>query len=275
MIDFFGLSQDEARLRAPEAFQRVLDRVKPERDRNRRESRRLRWWLFSENMVQMRAAVKGLHRFIATPETSKHRVFVFVPGGTILEHPTLAIGLSDSSCLGILSSRTHVRWALATGGRLGVGNDPRYNKRLCFETFPFPECRNEVSSNIRDLGEELDAHRKRQQALHPSLTLTSAYNVLEILRAGEVLTAKERAVHEQGLVSVLAKIHDQLDERCSTPTDGRTSRRPLSANPAAPPPTATSPPNRPRPRRSSRASRRAKRRTRRGGTSRPGSLASP
>ncbi|WP_369690176.1 hypothetical protein [Ectopseudomonas oleovorans] len=29
---------------------------------------------------------------------------------------------------------------MAAGGRLGVGNDPRYNKTRCFETFPFPDA---------------------------------------------------------------------------------------------------------------------------------------
>ena len=37
------------------------------------------------------------------------------------------------------------------------------------------------------------------------------YNVLEKLRAGAELTAKERVIHEQGLVSVLKQIHDELD----------------------------------------------------------------
>lgn len=37
------------------------------------------------------------------------------------------------------------------------------------------------------------------------------YNVLEKLRSGEELTAKERVIHEQGLVSVLKQIHDELD----------------------------------------------------------------
>lgn len=37
------------------------------------------------------------------------------------------------------------------------------------------------------------------------------YNVLEKLRAGEALSAKERAIHDQGLVSVLRQIHDDLD----------------------------------------------------------------
>jgi hypothetical protein len=41
--------------------------------------------------------------------------------------------------------------------------------------------------------------------------MTGMYNVLEKLRAGEPLTAKEKTIHEQGLVSVLKQIHDDLD----------------------------------------------------------------
>jgi hypothetical protein len=64
--------------------------------------------------------------------------------------------------------------------------------------------------HIGQLGEQLDAHRKRQQALHPKLTLTDMYNVLEKLRSGEDLSAKDKTIHDQGLVSVLRQIHDDL-----------------------------------------------------------------
>ena len=37
------------------------------------------------------------------------------------------------------------------------------------------------------------------------------YNVLEKLRSGEALTAKDKVIHEQGLVSVLKMLHDDLD----------------------------------------------------------------
>jgi hypothetical protein len=123
----------------------------------------------------------------------------------------VSIALDDAYFLGVLSSRIHVCWALAVGGRLGVGNDPRYNKTRCFETFPFPECDAPPAHRTRELAEQLDAHRKRQQAAHPGLTMTGMYNVLEKLRSGEALTAKEKAIHEQGLVSVLRQIHDDLD----------------------------------------------------------------
>jgi hypothetical protein len=37
------------------------------------------------------------------------------------------------------------------------------------------------------------------------------YNVLEKLRSGAPLTAKEKTIHEHGLVSVLKTLHDELD----------------------------------------------------------------
>lgn len=68
-----------------------------------------------------------------------------------------------------------------------------------------------MKNRVRELGEQIDAHRKRQQTEHPTLTLTGTYNVLEKLREGEALSKKEKTIHEQGLVSVLRQLHDDLD----------------------------------------------------------------
>ena len=92
-----------------------------------------------------------------------------------------------------------------------MGNDPRYNKTRCFETFPFPDATDEQAACIHSLAEQIDAHRKRQQEQHPDLTLTGMYNVLEKLRAGEPLNGKDKAIHQQGLVSILKEFHDDLD----------------------------------------------------------------
>lgn len=113
--------------------------------------------------------------------------------------------------LGVLSSKIHVCWALAAGGRLGVGNDPRYNKTVCFDPFPFPPATGAQKEKIRALAERLHEHRASRQALHPSLTLTGMYNVLEALREGRELKAQERTINEQGLIGILKEIHDQLD----------------------------------------------------------------
>ncbi|MBE0548170.1 MAG: class I SAM-dependent DNA methyltransferase, partial [Rubrivivax sp.] len=215
VLDTYGLSADTLRKQHAAAFQWLHERSKPVRDLNERESYRLNWWLFGENQPAMRAALAGLPRFIATTITGKHRCFQFLPPGTLPDQALLAIGSSDALQLGVLSSSLHVAWALAAGGRLGVGNDPRYNKTRCFETFPFPSddtgLTPELATRIRTLAEQLDANRKTQQAAHPDLTLTGMYNVLEKLRHGEPLTAKDKLIHEHGLVSVLKSLHDELD----------------------------------------------------------------
>ena len=98
---------------------------------------------------------------------------------------------------------------------MGVGNDPVYNNTRCFEPFPFPSedtgLPPELSDRIRQLAEQLDAHRKARQAAHEAVTLTGLYNVLTKRRSGEGLNAKDKLLHDQGLVSVLRSLHDDLD----------------------------------------------------------------
>jgi hypothetical protein len=219
LIDLFGNDAEEARQRWPATYQWVLEHVKPERDHNNRPRLRDQWWLFGESRKTLRKALNGLKRYIATVETTKHRIFQFLDAIIAPDHMLISIGLDAANFLGVLSSRAHVVWALASGGHLGVGNDPRYNKSRCLETFPFPDVTNksELTNRIRDLAEQIDAHRKRQQALHAGLTLTGMYNLLERLRLLDAgldttpLNAKEKLIHEQGLVSVLRELHDALD----------------------------------------------------------------
>jgi hypothetical protein len=209
VIDFFGMSESEARSHNPAAFQWVHDRVKPERDQNRRATIRENWWRFGWERPVLRKAIAGLRRFIVTPETAKHRFFVFLDAEYLPDNMLSCVATSDPYYLGVLSSRVHKTWALAVGGTLE--DRPRYTKVRCFDPFPFPQFGSSASTAISACAEQLDAHRKRQQAAHPKLTLTDMYNVLEKLRAGEALTAKERVIHDQGLVSVLRQIHDDLD----------------------------------------------------------------
>lgn len=211
VIDFAGLTESEARAANPVAYQRLFETVRPKRLQNRDPQRRKGWWLFGRSNEELRESIRGLDRFVVTPEVSKFRPFVMIPGGTVPDASLYVIGSNDFYILGVLSSRCHVTWALKSGGRMGVGNDPRYQAGPTFDPFPFPVCASDMADRIRELGEQLDAHRKRQQGLHPGLTITGMYNVLEKLRSGEALSAKERGIHEQGLVSVLNQIHDELD----------------------------------------------------------------
>jgi hypothetical protein len=163
----------------------------------------------------LRPALAGLPRYIATVETAKHRTFQFLDASVLPDNKLIAIASDDAAWLGVLSSQVHVDWSLAAGSWLGVGNDPVYVKSRCFETFPFPSddtgLTPDLTDRIRHLAEQLDAHRKARQAAFDSVTLTGLYNVLDKLRRGEALSPKEKVLHEQGLVSVLRSLHDELD----------------------------------------------------------------
>jgi hypothetical protein len=211
VLDLHGLSELDVRERFPEVYQWVFTRVKPERDHNNERYRRENWWLFGRKNTELRRAIAGLRRFITTAETSHHRFFVFLPEGTRPDNMLVNIGLEDAFYLGVLSSKVHVLWAVAAGGRQGKGDDPRYNKTLCFDPFPFPDCGEAQREAIAHIAEELDGLRKERLREHPDLTLTKLYNVLAKLRSGEPLTERERDIHDRGVVGVMRRLHDELD----------------------------------------------------------------
>ncbi|MCF8210077.1 MAG: class I SAM-dependent DNA methyltransferase [Rhodoferax sp.] len=301
VIDCYGLSADQVRERFPKLYQWLLDHVKPEREVNRDKDLREKWWLHRRNNDDMRRALAGLPRYIATVMTAKHRVFQFLDASVLPDQVLVAIGLSDAFHLGVLSSTVHGSWALATGGTLE--DRPRYSKSTCFDTYPFPDEDTGLTPVLRqkiaDLAEQIDLHRKRvldstrrpaklgsepdfvgdrgprpdacpesgsdpdfaasplalSQAIStassvapaagtqtqlstssnaesvapqcPStsqtpnlqtaskhakdLTLTGLYNVMQALREGRTLSAKEKQIHTSGQAGVLKSLHDELD----------------------------------------------------------------
>ena len=135
VIDFgISISELEAEMyELPYAY--LQKHVKEVRSSNREKSRVARWWIHGRSRPELRSALKGLNRYIVTPETSKHRVFCWLPIAVAPEHKLVVIPSEDESLIGILSSRFHVSWALRLGGRLQ--DRPVYSKERCFDTFPF------------------------------------------------------------------------------------------------------------------------------------------
>lgn len=179
VIDFNQMPLEEAS-RYVLPFSYVKTHVLPERQKARRASTRSRWWIHGEARPGMRRALAPLGRYIATPQVSKHRVFVWLPTSVLVDGTNYAIARDDDFAFGVLHSKPHQLWGLRMGTSLE--DRPRYTNTTCFETFPFPRPTSEQKAEIEKWAKYLDTVRSSLLASDPQATLTSLYNQLEVLR---------------------------------------------------------------------------------------------
>ena len=224
VIDLFGLDEKEVRQRFPEVYQHVYDQVyvkkwNPDanggkgawegREVNRRESYKRLWWIHGEPRKDLRPAIAGLGRFVATVEIAKHRIFEFLGGDVTPDNRIVVIATDNAFDLGVLSSNSHVAWSLFSGGTLE--DRPSYSKSQVFDPFPFPDATPEQRATIADLAEELDATRKAALAEVPGLTMTEIYNLREKLRSGATLDLAEQDRARAARAGIVNRLHEQID----------------------------------------------------------------
>jgi type II restriction/modification system DNA methylase subunit YeeA len=141
-------------------FDYVETVVKPQRQSNKRELYRTKWWLHAETRPGMRQAVRGLPRYIATTGVSKYRLFVWVPDFVLSDGAIFVFARSDDYFFGVLNSRPHEIWARAQGTQVRERESGfRYTPTTCFETYPFPVPTPEQEAAIAAAAKELDSLR--------------------------------------------------------------------------------------------------------------------
>ena len=142
IIDFADMSLEEAsNYKLP--FKHIKTYVKPERDKNRRKSRKLNWWRYGENAPKMREAIAPLSYYFTVPRVSKWAVFLPAPLKWLPGDKSVVVASEDYYVLGILLSKVHRLWMEAQKSTLK--SDIAYTHKTCFETFPFPQnpCKGE------------------------------------------------------------------------------------------------------------------------------------
>ncbi len=188
-IDFAMMPLEQA-MQYEKPFEFVKANVYPVRKDNNRESYREKWWIYAEARPGMRDAVASLTRYIATPATAKHRIFVWVRPEFLCNQGTLVFAREDDYFFGVLHSRIHEAWARAQGTQLReVESGFRYTPSSTFETFPFPwppghepedsPLVETIATAARELVEKRDAWLNPPDAAPEELskrTLTNLYN---------------------------------------------------------------------------------------------------
>ncbi|MDB9495376.1 N-6 DNA methylase, partial [Spirulina major CS-329] len=192
IIDFDDLSIEEAsQYKLP--FKHIRENVKPIRDKNRRETRRINWWKFGENAPKMRCSIFELPHYFAVPETSKWFIFLVCYPDSIPGKATKPVASDDFYVLGILTSKTHRVWVKAQSSTLK--GDTRYTHNTCFETFPFPQTPTpKIVEKIRATATALHEYRSEQME-RKQWGITKLYNA-----------------YFDEPASQLYKLHQQLDK---------------------------------------------------------------
>jgi len=146
IIDFGCDATLEEAARYEEPFEYVREHIKPERDRNKRDSYRLKWWIHVEPRPAMRKALCMVPRYVATPRVTKHRLFVWLRGLVLPDCQIFVFARDDDYFFGVLHSAIHERWSLRMGTALE--DRPRYTPTTCFETFPFPPLAGGIAKTL-------------------------------------------------------------------------------------------------------------------------------
>ncbi len=134
----FGHEMGEAEAALYEApFAYVAERVEPARSRNPVEALRTAWWRHRRFVAELREALEGIDRYIATPRVAKHRLFVWCDSRISPDSALTVVARDDDTSFGILHCRFHEAWSLRLGTTLE--DRPRYTPTTTFQTFPFPD----------------------------------------------------------------------------------------------------------------------------------------
>jgi hypothetical protein len=175
VIDF-GFRPLEEAMGHPAALDLVRKRVKPERDRNRDAHFRKYWWRFGRPRGEMREALAPLSRYIAGNRIGKRFLFAWADAGVCPSDLTIVFAFEDDYFMGVLTSSIHQAWAKAEASTLRI--DLRYTPTSCFESFPWPQPKDAVRSEIGEHAKRL-IERRQAICVERRLGLTDFYNQLE------------------------------------------------------------------------------------------------
>ncbi|TXH28814.1 MAG: SAM-dependent DNA methyltransferase [Mycobacterium sp.] len=181
-------------------FARVLETVKPERQRTKSDGSFVlrrplpeRWWQYGDKRPALRRAIAALPEVLVIARVSKTVMPMRVATGKIMSEACVVFATDDYGVQAVLSSSLHQLWAITYGS--GMRNDPRYTPSDVFETFPRPPASDDVTAFGRVLDEE-----RREIMLRRGLGLTKLYNLVNdsgLSMSSDPDVARVRDIHVQ------------------------------------------------------------------------------
>lgn len=187
VINFFDWPIERAQ-EYEEAYKIIEEKVKPERERQKRECRKKYWWHYGEKTPNLYHAIGRGSRYekhpdgwhgdeftpefvLACPHVSKYLAIIPVSNRYIYTHNLCIMNWRGWPYFSVLNSFLFEAWARKNSSTLETRLS--YTPSDCYETFPFPA---KLLSSLDSLGENLDTLRRQMMVLR-NIGLTALYNL--------------------------------------------------------------------------------------------------
>ncbi|MGH3997621.1 MAG: Eco57I restriction-modification methylase domain-containing protein [Pseudonocardiaceae bacterium] len=175
-------------------YERLWERVRPERAGKAKAVRESPWWLFLRSRPAMRKATADLSEVLVIARVSKTVMPVRVPTGQVFHEKVVVFASDSHATQAILSSSIHQLWAIKYGTTMRT--DPTYTPDVVFGSLPRPDS----TARLDAIGKTLDEER-REIMLRRELGLTTLYN-----------RVNDPGLHGEPDVDRMREIHVQVDE---------------------------------------------------------------
>ncbi|WP_211665484.1 Eco57I restriction-modification methylase domain-containing protein [Leucothrix arctica] len=156
VINFGNRTEEDTKKYGP-CYLHVKNKVYPERHKVKRDSRRLRWWMYAERSEKMYKKISSLDEVIVHPSPSKYICPAIVPSNQVFSAPMVVFTSSSRAIFACLQSNAHWLWVVANSSKLG--ETQRYTPSDSLRTFPFPENINGMEV-LYEIGAEYESLRK-------------------------------------------------------------------------------------------------------------------
>ena len=177
VINFGSMPLEQAE-KWPDLIKIIREKVKPDRDKVKREAHRKYWWHYGDKRPALYEAIRELPRCLVTARVSKHLMFSLQPTDRIFSEQLYVFPLPRYAHFALLQSRVHEPWAWLLSSTMREAGI-RYGASDCFETFPFPDDKQIMEgSTVDQVGERLYETRAKYM-VDTDQGLTKTYNALK------------------------------------------------------------------------------------------------
>jgi hypothetical protein len=120
----------------PDLLAIVEERVKPARNRDKREIRRKYWWKWGERTPALFEALKLRTSTLALSRVGQTMGVARISAAQVGAETIVFFPFAKQTAFAVMQSQTHGNWARFMAS--SMKDDLRYTPSDCFETFPFP-----------------------------------------------------------------------------------------------------------------------------------------